>query len=136
MKKIGLIILSATFVLGACKKESDTAATDTYPTSGLTVSPQQNVLLVETTGAWCQYCPNGAVSMTEAIATFGNKILPVAVHSNDALTAPISGIWDANFPTSGVPNFYVMNIASYYSIKPNATIVSHYYITNNCCIFG
>lgn len=109
MKKISLMLLSAAFVLGACKKEDDQVATDTYPTTGLTVSEQQNVLLVETTGAWCQYCPNGAVSMIEVVATFGDKILPVAVHSKDPLTAAISGVWDNNFPTSGVPNFYVMN---------------------------
>lgn len=109
MKKLGLLFLSAAFVLGACKKEEDTPAAATYPTDGLTVSPDQKVLLVETTGAWCQYCPNGAVSMIEALATFGDKIIPVAVHSRDALTFPISAVWDNNFPTTGVPNFYVMN---------------------------
>ncbi len=109
MKKIGLLLLSATFILGACKKEDDAPKAATYPTSGLLVSDQQVVLVLEATGAWCQFCPNGAATMIEMVATHGDKILPIAVHSSDPITAPISGILDANFPTTGVPNFYVMN---------------------------
>jgi len=109
MKKIGLIVLSAAFVLGACEKTTDTPAAATYPTDGLKVSQQQVVMVMEQTGAWCQFCPNGAVLMTQLIAEHGNKILPIAVHSSDPLTAPISGILDLNFPAAGVPNFWVMN---------------------------
>jgi len=109
MKKIGILVLSAAFALGACKKTEDTPAVSTYPTDGLKVSNQQVVFVMEETGAWCQFCPNGAASMVELVATHGDKVLPMAVHSGDPLTAPIGGILRTNFPAGGVPNFYVMN---------------------------
>ncbi len=61
------------------------------------------------TGAWCQYCPNGAEKMIELSTFYGDGIIPIAVHNQDALTLPIGGVWDNNFPTTGVPNFYVMS---------------------------
>jgi len=109
MKKLGLFILAGGLLLGGCKETEPTSSNDTYPTDALTVDAKQRVLVVEQTGAWCQFCPNGAEKMIALDAFLGDAILPIAVHNKDDLTLPVSGLWDDNYPTQGVPNFYVMN---------------------------
>lgn len=109
MKRIVIAIISVGMLFAACEKDTPTTGNQSYPTDGLTVENKQRVLVMEQTGAWCQFCPNGAATMVELVAFYEDAIVPIAVHSGDALTAPISGIWDNNFPASGVPNFYVMN---------------------------
>jgi len=108
MKKIGLLMIAGVLVFASCKTE-ETPKESSYPTTGLTVDEKQRVLVVEQTGAWCQYCPNGAEALIELSATYGDDIVGIAVHNGDKLTLPVSGLWDNNYPTSGVPNFYVMN---------------------------
>ena len=112
MKK--LIALSA--VVGAlfmtsCETGGAEPAPATYPGDSLTVTDQARPLVIETTGAWCQYCPNGAEIMTMIDGVLGDSVVLVANHVGDwfAVDNAASGAFDDNFPTSGVPNFYVNN---------------------------
>jgi hypothetical protein len=67
--------------------------------------------VIETTGAWCQYCPNGAEIMTILDAVLGDSAVLVANHVGDWFSTDneASAKFDDNFPTPGVPNFYVNN---------------------------
>ena len=100
--------MAGALVFASCKTEETTSDTS-YPTDGLTVDEKQRVLVIEQTGAWCQYCPNGAEIITQMIGEYGDDIVGIAVHNGDKLTLPVSGLWDNNYPASGVPNFFVMN---------------------------
>jgi thiol-disulfide isomerase/thioredoxin len=108
MKKIGLLLMAGVLAFASCKTE-EPEAEKTFPTDGLTVEEKQRVLVIEQTGAWCQYCPNGAEILTEMIGEHGDDILGLAVHNGDKLTLPVGGLLDNNYPASGVPNFFVMN---------------------------
>jgi hypothetical protein len=68
-------------------------------------------LVIETTGAWCQYCPNGAEAMAMLDAVLGDSAVLVANHVGDWFSTDneASSKFDDNFPTAGVPNFYVNN---------------------------
>jgi hypothetical protein len=68
-------------------------------------------LVIETTGAWCQYCPNGAEAMAMLDAVLGDSAVLVANHVGDWFSTDneASAKFDDNFPTAGVPNFYVNN---------------------------
>jgi hypothetical protein len=67
--------------------------------------------VIETTGAWCQYCPNGAEAMAMLDAVLGDSAVLVANHVGDWFSTDneASAKFDDNFPTAGVPNFYVNN---------------------------
>jgi hypothetical protein len=67
--------------------------------------------VIETTGAWCQYCPNGAEAMAMLDAVLGDSAVLVANHVGDWFSTDneASSKFDDNFPTAGVPNFYVNN---------------------------
>lgn len=108
MKKIGLLMMAGVLVFASCKTE-ETKKDTGYPTTGLTVDEKQRVLVIEQTGAWCQFCPNGAEKLIQLNTIFGDDILGLAVHNGDKLTLPVGALLDNNYPTSGVPNFYVMN---------------------------
>jgi hypothetical protein len=112
MKKSLLFAALAAVVLAGCnrKEDSGTDQPGGFPTDNLVVDSTQAVLLSETTGAWCQYCPNGAKALKEAEAAFGNDIIAVALHNNDDLSNATSADWEVNYPTTGVPNFYVGNV--------------------------
>jgi len=112
MKK--LITLSA--VLGAlfltsCDTGGPEPAPATYPGDSLSVSGVVRPLVIETTGAWCQYCPNGAEIMATLDGILGDSVILVANHVGDWFSTDneASAKFDDNFPTSGVPNFYVNN---------------------------
>ncbi len=57
-------------------------------TTMLAFLPRRRVLLEETTGMWCGWCPLGILAIDSLTQTYGNDIIPVAVHviaSQDAL---------------------------------------------------
>ena len=112
MKKF--IALSAVFgalLFSSCETGTNEPAPATYPGDSLTVTSQARPLVIETTGAWCQYCPNGAEIMTVIDHVLGDSVVLVANHVGDwfATDNAASGAFDDNFPTAGVPNFYVNN---------------------------
>lgn len=101
----------ATLAFTGCKEDEEPAVVDgtSYPTDRLEVSPLPSVLVQKTTGAWCQFCPNGGEAMLVAKAVYGERIVPFVLRTNDPLTTPTSQILEDNFPASGVPNFYINN---------------------------
>jgi hypothetical protein len=112
MKK--LIALSAVFgalFLTSCETGGPEPAPATYPGDSLTVAGVVRPLVIETTGAWCQYCPNGAEAMAMLDAVLGDSAVLVANHVGDWFSTDneASSKFDDNFPTAGVPNFYVNN---------------------------
>lgn len=110
MKKLSLAAFALAIVFTACDKTEETDSnSSSYPTDNLKVEEKQRVLLLEHTGAWCQYCPNGAEIMATMIGEFGHDVIAVANHDKDALTFPINVELAKNFPPAGFPNFFVMN---------------------------
>ena len=112
MKKlIALSVLASTVLLSSCETGGSEQAPMTYPGDSLSVSSLARPLVIETTGAWCQYCPNGAEIMAMVDGIMGDSVVLVANHVGDwfANGNAASAAFDGNFPTSGVPNFYVNN---------------------------
>jgi len=111
MKKILFLGLIGSLAFISCKKETETGTS--FPTDGLTVDKQQNVLILEQTGTWCQYCPNGTEKMIIETETHGERLVPIALHGggNDALNTVVSDALRNNcFDTiTSYPNFVVMN---------------------------
>jgi hypothetical protein len=74
----------------------------------LTAIPDKNVLIEEYTGAWCQYCPDGAVILEDILNTTPNAI-GVSIHDNDgmAFTAgnTIIAQYASGFPAGTVDRF-------------------------------
>jgi hypothetical protein len=107
MKKIlALLVVSAIAV--SCGNDTPDPTDKKYATDSLTVSPSQNVLVFETTGAWCQYCPNGAAALRKAILRNPEgRILGMAAHTGDVLETPVATLLNTMWPASGVPNFYI-----------------------------
>lgn len=95
----------------SCETGGSTPAPATYPGDSLTVTDAARPLVIETTGAWCQYCPNGAEIMAQVHGVMGDSVVLIANHVGDwfATDNEASAKFDDNFPTSGVPNFYVNN---------------------------
>lgn len=111
--------LAVGFLMAGCNKEGNlTNPTPTTPTTNggnntawkgqLEPKAENRVILLETTGAWCGYCPNGAEELISQVNANG-RVLGVALHTGDALTTPTVDTMLAFFTASGVPNFYVGN---------------------------
>ncbi len=103
-------------IFAGCKKEEEEKKSGT---GTLNPASKQRALVVETTGAWCGWCPNGAELMTQEEYNFGSDMMPVAIHTGDDLETEIANVFDAIFPSSGVPNFYVGNEDSGQNIAGN-----------------
>lgn len=127
MKKVALFL--GVIALMATKCETDEPVAETpFPTDNLTVDSVQTILVIEQTGTWCQYCPNGAEELLVLDAKYGDAILPLAVHNGDPITVPSGVLLDSNYKAPGVPNFFVMNedagqspdglIAGYLTLAP------------------
>lgn len=106
-----LTALASAMALGACKTNTPDPEPVVYPGDSLVVAGVARPLVVETTGAWCQFCPNGAEIMTQLGAVLGDSAVLIANHVGDwfAQGNLASAQFDENFPTAGVPNFYVNN---------------------------
>ena len=112
MKKvIALGAITGALFMTSCKVNGPDVAPITYPGDSLVVTSVAKPLVIETTGAWCQYCPNGAEIMTMIDGVLGDSVVLIANHVGDwfATDNAASSKFDDNFPTSGVPNFYVNN---------------------------
>lgn len=62
----------------------------------------QKCLIEEHTGAWCGYCPDGALVMDDVLNTYPNAI-GVAVHNGDAMVTA-DGNYLSSFYISGYPS--------------------------------
>jgi len=94
----------ALFVFVSCNKEENDSIN-----GNLEPVQVQRALVVETTGIWCSACPYGAELLKKIDYDYGDQVLPIALHSGDALSNATSQAMESNFPTNGVPNFYVGN---------------------------
>ncbi|MBI1316988.1 hypothetical protein GC167_09050 [bacterium] len=108
MKRIATsVLLASLVVLAACKKEDkNPTPTGTNPIEGLVVSEDNAILVVENTGAWCQYCPNGAEILVSVENAYP-QVIGVAVHNNDPLASPTAMGWELAFPAGGYPTIHV-----------------------------
>ena len=112
MKKlIALGAVAGALFMTSCEPTGSAMEPATYPGDSLTVSPNAKPLVIETTGTWCQYCPNGAEIMAIIDGVLGDSVVLIGNHVNDwfSQNANVTSYFDDNFPTSGVPNFYVNN---------------------------
>ncbi len=56
-----------------------------YNLNVLSLSPTKKILVEEATGAWCQFCPDGAVVMDGILNAHSNAI-GIAIHNADGMT--------------------------------------------------
>ena len=62
-----------------------------------------NAIVEEFTGAWCGYCPDGALILEDIVDANPEKAIAVGVHSGDAMEFP-DGQTVASFYTSSYPS--------------------------------
>lgn len=53
----------------------------------------RNVLIEEGTGAWCGYCPDAHLLISDAVKKYGNRIIPVAYHFDDSMSNAESDVF-------------------------------------------
>ena len=70
---------------------------------------ERNVLIEEATGAWCGYCPGGALVLEELAETYPDRVIPVSYHTNDAMEIPeplsILNIWVGSYPSALIDRY-------------------------------
>ena len=78
---------------------------------------KRRVYIEKYTGAWCQYCPNGAVAFDQLGQQYTDEeVIMVAVHQNDGMSMTNQG--DFQPYINGVPSGSVSRI--YNGISPGA----------------
>lgn len=65
------------------------------------------VVIEESTGTWCGWCPRGTVGLDYMASTYPNSVIAVAVHNGDPMTLPaydsaLVGVIGTGWPNSGV----------------------------------
>jgi hypothetical protein len=70
---------------------------------GLSAQVQQKALVEEFTGAWCGYCPDGALILEDIITTNPNAI-GVSIHNSDAMVTSTGNIVEGFFNNLGFPS--------------------------------
>lgn len=63
---------------------NDTICETLFANNG--VSGTKTTLLEEFTGAWCGFCPDGALIMEDMIATYPGQVVGVSIHNGDGMT--------------------------------------------------
>jgi len=128
MKKIIILTLLIALTMSCDKPVTTEPTPDPYITDSLVVYNESNALVIETTGAWCQYCPNGTASLKQEQNIYNterSRVVAFVSHTGDLLETAVCTKLNAAFPTSGVPNFYVNNTDAGQSISgPIAAAVS------------
>ncbi|HET8574013.1 MAG TPA: T9SS type A sorting domain-containing protein [Edaphocola sp.] len=67
---------------GDADNSNDTA---TAYVEGVSFSPTKHLVFEEATGAWCGWCPRGAVGMKTMAQQYGSLAALISVHDNDAM---------------------------------------------------
>ena len=62
------------------------------------------LFVYEFTATWCQYCPNMNEALEEVRAQLPGRIIPVAVHQYDEMSAPVCNAIVSHFSISGFPH--------------------------------
>lgn len=75
--------------------------------SQVTIQAKQRALVIEHTGAWCQYCPRGAYTLAQLSADHGNNLLALSVHNGDPLETAHATEFYNEFQPGGFPEFFV-----------------------------
>lgn len=94
----------------------------------LAFQPVKRVVLEKKTGTGCQFCPLGIMSIEECEKTYGDRFIPVAIHSYEGGDVLGSNLLDySNFlGLSGAPTARINRIAGSYS--PAYTTSEHMYL--------
>jgi hypothetical protein len=70
----------------------------------LSQASQKYVLFEEGTGAWCGWCPRGAVALNYMSTTYPNEFIGIAIHVGDPMGFPV---YDTAANFSGYPSMNV-----------------------------
>jgi hypothetical protein len=108
MKRIFFAAVLCAAVLSACKKADEPTPTPTVVPAppGIGAPPAtftQKVLIEEFTGAWCGYCPDGAVKVDQLIAANPGKVIGTSIHSGDGMAFSLYNTLNAVYSNSGFP---------------------------------
>ena len=84
MKRLVLLAVVGSIAFVGCKKEDEGNKNVTVVNDEgkgvLEPSQTQRALVIEYTGIWCGFCPNGAEALIEAEHVYGNKMIAMAIH--------------------------------------------------------
>ncbi|MBQ8226868.1 MAG: Omp28-related outer membrane protein [Bacteroidaceae bacterium] len=67
-------------------------------------SPERTVVMEEYTGTWCGWCPRGLVAIDVLSEEYGDKFIPIAIHSGDNMEDASFGGVAGNFSTGSFPS--------------------------------
>jgi hypothetical protein len=74
-----------------------------FTVNAISSKPPKNAVLEEFTGAWCQFCPDGATKMAAIKASRGDRAIIVSMHNGDDMDATdgvtISGTYNSGYPS-------------------------------------
>ncbi len=73
--------------------------------------PTKRVVIEESSGAWCPFCPQGIVGMETIEQQYPNTVIPIAVHNGDVMTNSIydAGMNMANWPSARIDRAILAN---------------------------
>jgi hypothetical protein len=104
------LIMSCTLGLISCSKKESAGPNNTTPS--VNIEQKNRALVIDITGTWCPPCgAYGIPGFNDAIAKGKDKILPIAIHSNDplSLTAMNAVSNLPRFKSNSVPRIVVGN---------------------------
>lgn len=73
--------------------------------------PTKRVVIEESSGTWCPFCPQGIVGMETIEQQYPNTVIPIAVHNGDIMTNSIydAGMNMANWPSARIDRAILAN---------------------------
>lgn len=115
MKYVSIIaLLFSIVILEGCKKDEPEPVETPPPAPAPSIGPvpstfTRKVLVEEFTGAWCGYCPDGALILEEMIEANPTRIVGVSVHQGDGMDDLSPSIWTSDkfigtFSIAGYPS--------------------------------
>ena len=72
--------------------------------------PTKRVVIEESTGSWCPFCPQGIVAMETIEQQYPNTVIPIAVHNGDIMTNSYdAGMNMTNWPSARIDRAILAN---------------------------
>lgn len=73
--------------------------------------PTKRVVIEESSGTWCPFCPQGIVGMETIEQQYPNTVIPIAVHNGDIMTNTIydAGMNMTNWPSARIDRAILAN---------------------------